>query len=318
MSVFNTAGNRAIMIGIALGIVSTSIRFCSASTARTWGRIDCGRLLHTTTGGWWPSSLRRSRRSAGSSRRRIHAATLRTLDRRWIFLLMFWSVLVPIYYIGVTGQTFPEVPSALAQATFDEIDRLEPGDPVLLSFDYDPASEGELGPMATAFVKHAAAKHLKMYFMALWPVGVQMVDNTIAKVITADYPELVYGRDYVNLGFKSGNEGVIKVIVNQPARTVHDRQPRHRPAGTADDARHQQHSADEADHQRRRPGIRAPRSGCSTRSRRIPTRSGSSPADRRAGAAAYPYVPRQLAGLLGAIKGAAEYEKLVIDAVRRA
>jgi hypothetical protein len=28
----------------------------------------------------------------------------------------------------------------------------------------------------------------------------------------------------------------------------------------------------------------------------------------------YPYVPRQLPGLLGAIKGAAEYEKLVIDA----
>ena len=27
----------------------------------------------------------------------------------------------------------------------------------------------------------------------------------------------------------------------------------------------------------------------------------------------YPYVPRQLPGLLGAIKGAAEYEKLVID-----
>jgi len=27
----------------------------------------------------------------------------------------------------------------------------------------------------------------------------------------------------------------------------------------------------------------------------------------------YPYVPRQLPGLLGAIKGAAEYEKLVVD-----
>ncbi len=27
----------------------------------------------------------------------------------------------------------------------------------------------------------------------------------------------------------------------------------------------------------------------------------------------YPYIPEQLLGLLGAIKGAAEYEKLVID-----
>ena len=57
--------------------------------------------------------------------------TLRTLDRRWIFLLMLWSVLFPIYFIGVTGRTFPEVPGALAQATFDEIDRLAPGQYVL-------------------------------------------------------------------------------------------------------------------------------------------------------------------------------------------
>src|ERR1700687_4759370 len=79
--------------------------------------------------------------------------TLRTLDRRWIFLLMFWAVLVPIYFVGVTGRTFPEIPSDLAKATFNEIDRLQAGDPVLLSFDYDPTAEGELTPMATAFVK---------------------------------------------------------------------------------------------------------------------------------------------------------------------
>ena len=109
--------------------------------------------------------------------------TLRTLDRRWIFLLLLWAVLIPIYFIGVTGRTFPEVPSALARATFDEIDRLSPGDPILLAFDYDPPSEGELGPMATAFVRHAAEKKLRMYFIALWPLGAQMIDNTIAKVI---------------------------------------------------------------------------------------------------------------------------------------
>ena len=142
--------------------------------------------------------------------------TLETLDRRWVFLVLLWAVLVPIYYIGVTGKTFPEVPSALARATFDEIERLNAGDPVLMAFDYDPPSEGELGPMATAFVQHAAHKKLKMYFLALWPLGAQMIDNTVAKVITADHPELMYGRDYVNLGFKSGNEGVIRVI-DRPA-----------------------------------------------------------------------------------------------------
>src|SRR6185369_4819682 len=110
----------------------------------------------------------------------------RTVDRRWIFLLMLWAVLVPIYYIGKTGHTFPEVPSALAKTTFDEVEKLKEGDPVLLSFDYDVGSDGELGPMATAFVKHCAEKKLKMYFMALWPVGSQMADGVIDKVIKAD------------------------------------------------------------------------------------------------------------------------------------
>src|SRR5262245_4760042 len=139
--------------------------------------------------------------------------TLNELDRRWVFLMMMWAVLVPIYFIGVTGKTFPEVPSALSQAVFDEIEKLNPGDPVLLSFDFDPASAGELMPMATAFVKHTAEKKLKLYFMALWPVGAQMVDNTIDKVIKTDFPEMVYGKDYVTLGFKSGQEGVIKVVI---------------------------------------------------------------------------------------------------------
>ena len=98
----------------------------------------------------------------------------KNLDKRWIFLLMFLSVSVPIYIIGKTGKTFPETPTLLSKAVFNAIDELEEGDPILLSFDFDPASEGELGPMATAFVRHCCEKKLKIYFMALWPVGPQL------------------------------------------------------------------------------------------------------------------------------------------------
>jgi len=117
--------------------------------------------------------------------------TLRTLDRRWVFLLMFWSVLVPIYFVGVTGRTFPEIPSALAVATFDEIEHLQAGDPVLLSFDYDPASEGELGPMATAFVKHPrdAGAYARLAEGAGLPVA------PVAMVADVCRPELLFELD---------------------------------------------------------------------------------------------------------------------------
>jgi hypothetical protein len=239
--------------------------------------------------------------------------TLRTLDRRWIFLLMFWAVLVPIYYIGVTGQTFPEVPSALAQTTFEEIERLNEGDPVLLSFDYDPPSEGELSPMATAFVKHCAEKKLKMYFMALWPLGAQMVDNAIARVITADYPHLVYGQDYVNLGYKSGGEGVIRVIVTN-LRELYTTDTR----GTAVQNIPMMQGIQNIQQMKLVVTVSAGSAGAKEwvqyavtpypdRIRLVAGATGVQAPEL------YPYIPRQLPGLLAAIKGAAEYEKLVID-----
>lgn len=238
---------------------------------------------------------------------------LRTLDRRWIFLLMFWSVLLPIYFIGVTGRTFPEVPSALAEATFAEIDRLNPGDPVLLSFDYDPASEGELQPMATAFVRHCAEKKLKMYFMALWPVGPQMLQNTVDKVITADFPHLVYGQDYVNLGFKSGYEAVIKVITTN-IRELYTTDAR----GTAiqdipmmRDITSVQQMKLVINISAGYPGVKEWVQYAATPYPSLRLVAGTTGVQAPL---VYPYVPRQLRGLLGAIKGAAEYEKLVMDA----
>jgi hypothetical protein len=238
--------------------------------------------------------------------------TLRTLDRRWIFLLMLWAVLLPIYYIGITGRTFPEVPSSLARSTFDEIERLREGDPVLLSFDYDPASEGEIAPMTTAFTKHVAAKKLKMYFMALWPVGPQLIDNAIDKVIKSDYPNLVYGVDYVNLGYKSGNEGVIKVIVTN-LRELYTTDAR----GTALQDIPMMAGIDSIQQMKL---IVTPSAGYPGAKEWVQYAITPFPTLRLVAGCTgvqapllYPYIPNQLAGLLGAIKGAAEYEKLVVD-----
>lgn len=239
--------------------------------------------------------------------------TLRTLDRRWIFLFLTWAVLVPIYFIGVTGRTFPELPGALAQATFDEIERLQPGDPVLLAFDYDPPSEGELGPMATAFVKHAAEKGLRMYFLALWPLGAQMIDNTINRVIVADHPELVYGRDYVNLGFKSGNEGVIRVVVTN-LRELYTTDS----FGTAVENIPMMQGITNIQQMKLIINVSAGYPGTKEwvqyASTPYPSLRLVAGATGVAAPLLYPYLPQQLSGLLGAIKGAAEYEKLVVDA----
>ncbi len=237
----------------------------------------------------------------------------KNLDKRWNYLLMFLCVTIPIYYIGKTGKTFPEVPTLLAKAVFQAVEDLEEGDPVLLSFDFDPASEGELGPMATAFVRHCCEKKLKIYFMALWPVGPQMIDDVTARVIRSDFPHLVYGEDYVNIGFKPGNEGVIKVIVTdlRELYTTDDR-------GTAIDEIPMMENIHSVQDFELVINVSAGYAGTKewVQYAATPYPDKIKIVAGCTGVQApllYPYIPQQLPGLLGAIKGAAEYEKLVID-----
>jgi len=237
---------------------------------------------------------------------------LKNLDRRWIFLLMFLSVAIPIYVIAVYEIAIPEVPSKLATDVFNEIEALNEGDKVLLAFDFDPASEGELGPMATAFVKHCCEKKLKMYFMALWPVGPRMIDDSIANVIEADFPQFTYGEHYVNLGYKSGNEGVIKVIVTN-LRELYTADARGTPvdqipmmAGIENIQQMDLIINVSAGYAGTKEWVQFAVSPYPDKIRLVAGCTGVQ------APLLYPYIPHQLPGLLGAIKGAAEYEELVV------
>ena len=227
---------------------------------------------------------------------------LAELDRRWIFLLMGIAVMVPIIF----KTEFPETPTALVQVVFDRVDNLPSGSRILLPFDYDPGSAPELQPMATAFTWHCAKKGHKLYYMALWPVGQQMIDDTVDQVLKRDYPDYEYGVDYINLGFKPGYEGVIKVVasnfkelyttdargkafsdwpINAGVESVRDMDLiLNVSAGYPGTKEWVQYAA---------TPLNVPIAGGCT------------------GVQApllYPYIPNQLFGLLGAIKGAAEYE----------
>ena len=234
---------------------------------------------------------------------------LKNLDRRWIFMLMLLAVAIPILF----ELTFPEKPTGLAQAVFDEIEALDPGDKVLMAWDFDPASEGELGPMATAFTYHCATKGLKLYYMSLWPVGPQMVDDNIANVIKTDFPDLVYGVDYVNLGYKSGNEAVIKVIITD-IRGLYTTDAK----GTSIRDIPMMQGIENIQQMGLIINISAGYAGTTewvlfavTPYPDIRLVAGVTGVQAPL---LYPYIPEQLPGLLGAIKGAAEYEKLVMDA----
>ncbi len=236
------------------------------------------------------------------------AERLNQLDRRWIFLAMGLSVAIPVLF----GLRFPESSSALSEQCFQMIEELEPGDPVLVALDFDPPSKGELEPMATTFVRHCCEKKLKIYFMTLWPAGPQMIDDVIDRVIVRDFPQMTYGEDYVNLGFKPGYEGVIKVVISN-LKTLYSTDAR----GTNIDQIPMCRSLSDIKSMKLIINVSAGYPGAkewiqyaSTPVESLKNRIVAGCTGVQA-ALLYPYIPEQLPGLLGAIKGAAEYEALV-------
>jgi hypothetical protein len=237
---------------------------------------------------------------------------LQHLDRRWIFLMMAIAVAIPI----VGNLSFREQPGQFAKDVFDAIEELKPGDPVLMAWDYDPSTEGELGPMATAFAVHCCEKKAKLYFITLLPVGPQMVEQTIEKIVKADYPSMVYGVDYVNLGFKSGNEGVIKVIITN-LRGLYTTDAR----GTNIDQIPMCRDIDNIQKMKLIVNVSGAYPGTkewvqyavSPHQGKLKMVGGSTGVQSPQ---MFPYIPGQLAGMLTGIKGAAEYEQLVVSKYR--
>ena len=135
---------------------------------------------------------------------------LGSLDRRIIFLIVGLSVLIPL--LKPEWIDLPIRPTPESQIVFDEINKLNAGDKMLLSFEYSPSTKPEIHPMALAILKHLYAKNIQVYGFALWPDGNFMSTEAFSEV-SDDYDKK-YGVDYVNLGYKPGGEAVIKGIAS--------------------------------------------------------------------------------------------------------
>ena len=135
---------------------------------------------------------------------------LGSLDRRIIFIIVGLSVLIPL--LKPEWVDLPIRPTPESQIVFDEINKLNEGDKVLLSFEYGPSTKPEIHPMAIAILKHLYAKNIQVYGFALWPDGNFMSTEAFSEV-SDDYDKK-YGVDYVNLGFKPGGEAVVKGIAS--------------------------------------------------------------------------------------------------------
>lgn len=125
------------------------------------------------------------------------------LDRRIIYLIVLLSVIIPL--MNPMGLEIKETDSV--RASFEAYEKLPPGSLILMSIDYGPSTAVELEPMALAACDQAMRHNQKVAFMALYPEGQALINRLIARIKTL-HPDKEYGVDFVNLGYKAGNEAV--------------------------------------------------------------------------------------------------------------
>ena len=135
-------------------------------------------------------------------------ALLEKLDRRWIFLGVGLLVLLPLLF----PLSLPLYVSPPVAAFVKAVDSIPDGSTVLMSCDYDPGSIPEMVPMTRTALRHLLDKRCKVVITVLWNGGPGLVDKVVRQVVEQEYPDRKYGVDYVNLGYKAGDEAVMVLM----------------------------------------------------------------------------------------------------------
>ena len=229
------------------------------------------------------------------------------VDRRIIFIFILVAVASPIIF----KMSFKFKATPIVRALYDKVESLPAGSTVLLSYDFDPAMAPEVQPMANALTRHCLEKGHKIIYMCLFATGQGQLERTFREVIRPEFPEKTDGIDYVNLGYKAGNEGVLNVIITDFEKmfpTDVNTVP-YNSIEIFDKIK----SCKDVDFivsiGGGRPGIKE----------WVLFVGDPGNIPMAAGVAAvvapqlYPYYPSQLLGLLGGVKGAAEYENTLRD-----
>ncbi|MHB8079846.1 MAG: hypothetical protein ACYDIE_11410 [Candidatus Krumholzibacteriia bacterium] len=145
---------------------------------------------------------------SGGGERVRRASALSSLDRRWVHAALAVAILLSI----VAHVRFPDTPSPLVEGLYDRVESLPPGSPIVLSLDYSPNSRPELEPMATALIRHALLRGQRLILLSVWDTGNAMIEDLENDVLKVDFPDRREGTAWVALGYKTGNEILINAI----------------------------------------------------------------------------------------------------------
>ena len=131
--------------------------------------------------------------------------TLLHLDRKVIFVLMGLAIVVPLVF----PFQLPVGEQPATRGLFDTIERIDPAKQALMvSTDWKPQTEAENQPMTVAFIRHGLARKLRVIVISFYNESIPLANQAVVQVIEefnsrakTESAKVVYGRDVVLLGW---------------------------------------------------------------------------------------------------------------------
>lgn len=135
--------------------------------------------------------------------------SLTSINRRVIYLVLTILVILPFFLrFHIPQNIMPQT-----QKLYDFIDALESrqNKAVLISIDYTPQTMPECHPMAIGIITHCFKKQIPVIGLSFDPqapgLAIEALNTVVTKLnsqATSKEDSIIYGEDYVYLGWKSG------------------------------------------------------------------------------------------------------------------
>ncbi|MCK5106665.1 MAG: hypothetical protein KAQ76_03810 [Elusimicrobiales bacterium] len=148
------------------------------------------------------------------------------MDRRLIFALLTILMFIPLIKpLGLPNKSI----GVSGQQVYDFIEKLKPGGFVLISLDYDPSTRPELHPQAKAVIRHCFSKDLRVAVMTFLPGATGLIEEIFA-TIPKEYNKKE-GIDYVILPFQPGYIAVMTQLGSN-IYSIYDKDKSNKPTKT--------------------------------------------------------------------------------------
>lgn len=131
---------------------------------------------------------------------------LSRMDRRIIFLFIAAAVTLPFLFpLGL-----PVAPTGATRGIFNAVEKLPANSLVLMSFDYGPSTAVELEPMALAGLRQCFRKDIKIVVLSISPEGALQSRSALNGAVTEFKKQ--NGVDWLNLGYIAGADKALRTL----------------------------------------------------------------------------------------------------------